>query len=129
MSALPGCPMNVANLAAVIVHYLTYATLPDCDASGRPLFAYGSVIHDNCPRRPHFDAGEFALAFGDQGHRGGLVPGQAGLPRARTMCATARTVKWNDGTNWPVGAGHPCIGCTGSHFWDTESPFYVPLPI
>jgi Ni,Fe-hydrogenase I small subunit len=47
-------------------------------------------------------------------------------PETRANCPT---VKWNDGTNWPVGAGHPCIGCTGRSFWDAELPFYVPLPI
>lgn len=32
-------------------------------------------------------------------------------------------VKFN-GTNWPVGAGHPCIGCSEPGFWDKLSPFY-----
>ncbi|MCR5170857.1 MAG: hypothetical protein K6C33_10425, partial [Desulfovibrio sp.] len=27
-------------------------------------------------------------------------------------------------TNWPVGAGHPCIGCSEPGFWDELSPFY-----
>jgi hydrogenase small subunit len=126
--ALPGCPMNVTNLAAVIVHYLTYGSLPERDARGRPLFAYGHVIHDICPRRPHFDAGEFALAFGDEGHRAGWCLLKLGC-RGPDTVGNCPEIKWNDGTNWPVGAGHPCIGCTGSHFWDAESPFYVPLPL
>ena len=28
------------------------------------------------------------------------------------------------GVNWPVQAGHPCIGCSEPKFWDTMSPFY-----
>jgi hydrogenase small subunit len=31
-------------------------------------------------------------------------------------------------TSWPIGAGHPCIGCTERHFWDTMTPFYKRLP-
>jgi hydrogenase small subunit len=27
-----------------------------------------------------------------------------------------------------VKAGHGCIGCASSHFWDTKSPFYERLP-
>jgi hydrogenase small subunit len=37
-------------------------------------------------------------------------------------------VKWNEGTNWPVGCGHPCIGCAEPNFWDTMTPFYEHLP-
>jgi hydrogenase small subunit len=35
---------------------------------------------------------------------------------------------WNTGTSWPIGAGHPCIGCTERNFWDTMTPFYGRLP-
>jgi hydrogenase small subunit len=126
--SLPGCPMNVTNLAAVIVHYLTYNALPELDRQARPVFAYGSLVHDKCPRRPHFDAGEFVQEWGDQHHRDGWCLLKMGCrgPETRSNCPT---VQWNEGTNWPVGAGHPCIGCTGAGFWDAESPFYIPLPI
>jgi len=33
-------------------------------------------------------------------------------------------VGWNEGTNWPVGCGHPCIGCAEPDFWDKMTPFY-----
>jgi hypothetical protein len=36
--------------------------------------------------------------------------------------------QWNTRTSWPIGAGHPCIGCTEPNFWDTMSPFYERLP-
>ena len=84
--SLPGCPMNVNNLAAVIVHYLTYSALPDRDAQGRPLFAYGYLIHDQCPRRPHYDAGEFVTQWGDAHHRAGWCLFKMGCrgPETRT---------------------------------------------
>jgi hydrogenase small subunit len=36
--------------------------------------------------------------------------------------------QWNMKTSWPIGAGHPCIGCTERGFWDTMTPFYTRLP-
>ncbi len=123
---LPGCPMNVANLAAVIVYYLTTNSLPPLDDQDRPLSIYGNLVHDQCERRSHYDRGEFVRAWGDAGHRAGWCLYKMGCrgPETRSNCPT---VLWNDGTQWPVGAGHPCVGCTTTGFWDVESPFYAPL--
>ena len=68
---LPGCPHNSVNTAAVLVHYLTFGELPALDPENRPLFAYGQLIHDQCERRAHYDAGRFVQAWGDEGHRKG----------------------------------------------------------
>ena len=35
---------------------------------------------------------------------------------------------WNGATSWPIGSGHPCLGCTEPNFWDTMTPFYGRLP-
>ncbi len=64
---LPGCPVNAENLTATIVHFLTFGKLPAVDGLGRPKFAYGKRIHDNCERRGHFDAGQYAESFSDPG--------------------------------------------------------------
>jgi hydrogenase small subunit len=114
---LPGCPMNVVNLTALVVHFLTFGALPELDHLLRPLFAHGARIHDNCERRGHFDAGEFVREWGDEGHRKGWCLYQMGCkgPIAFFNCPT---VRWNDGTNWPVGAGHGCIGCALPDFWE-----------
>ena len=82
---LPGCPMNVQNLTATIVHYLTFGAFPATDSMGRPLFAYGQLLHDQCERRAHFDAGEYVLAWGDAGPPPGLVPLQDGLQGPRDV--------------------------------------------
>ena len=42
--------MNVVNLTATIVHYLTFQELPPRDRLGRPYFAYGKEIHEECER-------------------------------------------------------------------------------
>jgi len=120
---LPGCPMNVQNLTATIVHYLTFGSLPATDGLGRPYFAYGQLLHDQCERRAHFDAGEYVLAWGDEGARKGWCLYKMGCKGPETF-ANCPTVRFNDRTSWPVKAGHGCVGCTMPRFWDQMSPFY-----
>ena len=124
---LPGCPCNADNLTATIVHYLVFNKLPAVDGHGRPLFAYGKRIHDNCERRSHFDAGQYVEHWGDDGHRKGFCLYKMGCKGPATFhnCPTQR---YNDKTSWPVGSGHPCAGCSEPAFWDTMSPMYKRLP-
>ncbi|MCB1955516.1 MAG: hydrogenase small subunit [Rhodocyclaceae bacterium] len=110
---IPGCPPNPYNFLATVVHFLTFGTLPELDAQGRPRFAYSRLVHENCERRAHFDAGRFALRFGDEGHRKGYCLYKLGCkgPETYANCPTALFGDAGAGT-WPVGCGHPCIGCT-----------------
>ncbi len=124
---LPGCPMNGENLTAVIVHFLTFGTLPVTDTFGRPRFAYGKRVHDNCERRAHFDAGQYVRRWGDEGHRLGWCLYEMGCKGPDTF-HNCPIVRWNGGTSWPVQSGHGCIGCAAPHFWDTMTPFYRRLP-
>jgi hydrogenase small subunit len=124
---LGGCPHNVANTAAVLVHYLTFHEMPALDQYNRPLFAYGRLIHDQCERRAHYDAGRYVEEWGDEGHRKGWCLYKMGCkgPVATYNCPS---VRWNGGTSWPVKAGHGCLACASYRFWDTKSPFYKRLP-
>lgn len=124
---LPGCPMNVENLTATVVHYLTFGTWPATDQFGRPLFAYGSRIHDDCERRAHFDAGQFVEEWGDEGHRKGWCLYKMGCKGPETF-HNCPIVRWNEGVSWPVGAGHGCAGCSEPYFWDSMTPLYGRLP-
>ncbi|MBI5351774.1 MAG: hydrogenase small subunit [Chloroflexi bacterium] len=114
---LPGCPVNPVNLTATVVHFLTFGELPAMDDLGRPLFAYGARIHDNCPRRGHFDAGEFTVAWGDEGHRKGWCLYKMGCKGPVTF-HNCPAVQYNDGTSWPIKAGHGCIACSEPGFWE-----------
>src|SRR5579872_750463 len=109
---LPGCPPNPYNLLAVVLEYVTMGKLPAMDQLGRPKFAYERVIHENCPRRAHFDAGRFALSFGDEGHRQGWCLYKLGCkgPVTHAACST-RHFNEIPGV-WPIGIGTPCVGCT-----------------
>jgi len=110
---IPGCPPNPYNFLTTVVHYLTLGTLPELDAKGRPKFAYGRLIHENCERRAHFDAGRFAKEFGDDGHRQGWCLYKLGCKGPETYANCPSILFGDAGTGtWPVGCGHPCIGCT-----------------
>jgi hydrogenase small subunit len=119
--------VNADNLTATIVHFLTFGKLPAVDRLGRPKFAYGKRIHDNCERRGHFDAGQYAEAFGDTAHRQGHCLYKLGCKGPETF-HNCPTIRYNEGTSWPIMAGHGCIGCAEPGFWDTMSPFYRRLP-
>jgi hydrogenase small subunit len=121
---LPGCPVNTVNLVATLVHLITYSTLPATDSLRRPRFAYHEEIHEHCERHHFYEEDKYVLAWGDAGHREGWCLKKMGCkgPETRHNCPI---VKWNDGTSWPVAAGHGCVGCTEPHFWDTMTPFYA----
>jgi hydrogenase small subunit len=124
---LPGCPLNADNLTATVVHYLVFGKLPATDSFGRPLFAYGKRIHDNCERRPHFDAGQYVEKWSDTAHKKGHCLYKMGCkgPETYHNCPSQR---YNEKTSWPVAAGHGCAGCSEPKFWDTMTPFYKRLP-
>ncbi len=118
---IPGCPPNPINFVGAVVHFLTKG-LPELDEYNRPVLFYGQTVHDNCSRLKHFDAGEFAPSFGSEEAKKGWCLYELGCkgPNTYNNCPV---VKFNQ-TNWPVQAGHPCIGCSEPDFWDEMSPFY-----
>ena len=110
---IPGCPPNPYNFLSTVLHYLTFNKLPELDDKLRPKFAYGRLIHENCERRPHFDAGHFAEVFGDDGHRKGWCLYKLGCkgPETYNNCPAILFGDVGSGA-WPVGTGHPCFGCS-----------------
>jgi hydrogenase small subunit len=124
---LSACPANAENITALLLYYLTFKKWPPLDAYKRPMFAYGKLIHDNCERRAHFDAGQYVEAWGDEGHRSGYCLYKMGC-KGPVTSQNCPNVRWNGGTNWPIGCGHPCIGCAEPEFWDRMTPFYRHLP-
>ena len=123
---IAGCPPNPINFVGTVVNYLLLGKLPALDDLGRPQFAYGQTIHDNCPRRGHYDNEEFVKEFGSEEAALGYCLFKVGCrgPETYNNCSI---VKFNDGTSWPVQAGHPCIGCSQPDFWDKFTPFYQEL--
>lgn len=111
--SIPGCPPNPYNFLSTVLHFLTFNRLPELDSKNRPKFAYNRLIHENCERRPHFDAGRFAIQFGDEGHRKGWCLYKLGCKGPETYANCPAILFGDVGPGaWPVGTGHPCIGCT-----------------
>jgi hydrogenase small subunit len=125
--ALPGCPVNPVNLAAVFVYYIANNALPPADLAGRPLSAYGDLIHNQCERRPHFEFGEFATEWGDEGAQKGWCLYKLGCKGPETM-GNCPTVRYGEKTSWNVRAGHGCVGCMTPSFWNAMGPAYTRLP-
>lgn len=107
---LPGCPTNPINIVGTLLHYIMFDEFPKLDSHNRPEWAYGFRVHDNCERRGHYDAEEFVLEWGDEGAKKGWCLFEMGCkgPYADLNCSL---VKFNEGTSWPVQAGHGCFGC------------------
>jgi len=107
-------------MTGVITYMLTFDRIPELDRQGRPKMFYSQRIHDKCNRRPHFDAGQFVEAWDDESARKGYCLYKVGCKGPTTDNACSR-VMWNEGTSFPIKAGHGCIGCSEDGFWDKGS--------
>lgn len=114
---IPACPANPANMVGVVLHYVLTGQIPELDSLLRPKFAFGYRIHDNCERRAHFDAGEFVEEWGDEGAKNNWCLYKVGCKGPMTF-NNCSIIRYNEGTNWPVGVGRGCIGCSEPDFWD-----------
>jgi len=116
--SVSGCPPHpdwlVGTIASVLLKGLPAAD--DLDAVLRPKAFYGRLIHDNCPRRGFFDVGQFARHTGDPGC---LYEIGCKGPMTYADCSIRR---WNNGVNWCIGSGAPCIGCAEPGFPDKLQP-------
>ncbi len=119
---IPGCPANPYNFLGTALQFVTFGTLPALDEKGRPRFAYGRVIHEDCPRRPHFDAGRFVQQYGDEAHRNGYCLYKMGCkgPVTHANCSLKSFCEVPGA--WPIGTGHTCVGCT-----EQATMFRIPM--
>lgn len=118
---VPGCPPIGEVMAGVVVHYVTFGTIPELDDLGRPKQFYGKRVHDSCYRRPYFDAGLFAETYDSDEAKKGYCLYKAGCRGPVTYNACG-FMEWNNGVSFPIKSGYPCIGCSEKGFWD-NGPF------
>lgn len=114
---VPGCPPIGEVMAGVIVHLLTFGTIPELDRVGRPKAFYSKRVHDSCYRRPYFDAGLFVETFDDENAKKGYCLYKVGCKGPSTYNACG-VMKWNGGVSYPIQSGHGCIGCSEENYWD-----------
>jgi hydrogenase small subunit len=132
---LPTCPVNPEWVVAMVVDVLLLGELADgsilkkLNEKGEPKLIFGQTIHDNCPRRGHFENNEFVEAFGTQAEVDGWCLYKVGCkgPQTFTNCPL---VRWNHRYSWCVESGSPCIGCgtatpgqTKGNWVDAGTPF------
>lgn len=117
---VPGCPPHPDWFTGTVAHVILFG-LPgpeEIDDVYRLKTFYGGLLHDNCPRRAYFDVGKFAKKLSDPwclyelGCKG---------PVSYADCPIRQ---WNDGKNWCIKAGSPCIACAEPEFPDVVAPFY-----
>ncbi|MCZ7665013.1 MAG: hydrogenase small subunit [Thermoleophilia bacterium] len=123
---LPTCPVNPVHITTTISYFLTYGKVPPMDQWHRPLVHFGRKIHDECPRRAHFDEGRFVEVLGSAEEDERLCLYKVGCRGPHTY-ADCATVLWNNRANWCIGSGQ-CIGCAEKDFWDELVDFYRPMP-
>jgi len=121
---IPGCPMHPDwFVGTVSVILFSGAEALDLDQLGRPKLFYGQLIHENCPRRADFDKGKFAQKLGEPGclYKVGC--------KGHYTSADCPLRQWNNGVNWCVKAGSPCLGCVEPEFPDGTSPMYEKITL
>lgn len=122
---IPGCPPMSNAMTGVVVHILTFDSIPQLDALGRPKVFYSNRVHDSCYRRSYCDNSLFVESFDDDNAKKGYCLYFLGCKGPTTYSACGIT-KWNDGVSSPIQSGHPCLGCTEANFWD-NGPYYTRL--
>ncbi|MDR0500580.1 MAG: hydrogenase small subunit, partial [Coriobacteriales bacterium] len=107
---VPSCPANPEHLVALLVDALLLKRLPELNHLNMPAQIFSQTIHDNCPRRGHFENGEFVYKFGSEEEKKGycLYPVGCKGPQTKNNCPI---VRWNRRASWCVESGAPCVGC------------------
>jgi len=121
---VPGCPPHpdwfVGTLASVLIGGPTSVEVDD---QLRPTAFYSTLIHDQCPLRGQFAAGQFAKKLGDPGCMYEL--GCKG-PVTHADCNYRL---WNNKTNWCIEANVPCMGCAEVDFPGKLGNCYTPIKL
>jgi hydrogenase small subunit len=119
------CPVHTDHLVGTILYVLVTGKIPELDSKGRPAMYFGDkrLIHDNCRRRAHFDAGEFLTDWNDPKQKDWCMfqKGCKG-PMSYSDCSIRR---WNSGINFCIDCGGVCQACGEPSFYERIAPLYT----
>ncbi|MFA6055000.1 MAG: hydrogenase small subunit [Thermodesulfovibrionales bacterium] len=120
---IPTCPAHPDHMIGTILYFLTTGKVPELDGIGRPKMYFRDTIHDNCRRRAHFDAGRFLSDWNDPKQKDWCMfqKGCKG-PITTSDCPVRR---WNNGINFCIDCGSPCMGCAEPGFYGEMTPLYT----
>jgi hydrogenase small subunit len=120
---LPTCPVHPDHLAGTILYFLATGKVPELDNINRPLMYYRELVHDNCRRRAHFEAGRILNDWNDPAQiEWCLVEKGCKGPETHSDCPIRR---WNDGINFCIDCGAVCMGCSEPEFYAQMAPLYT----
>lgn len=119
---VPGCPVHGEHLAeflaSAVLAIRGYLPVPELDEYHRPIFLFGALAHDQCPRGGYYSDWAFSKDYGEQycmellGCKGPMA--HCDVPRRGCV----------EGIGGCPTVGSPCIGCTEPEFPDEPfSPF------
>lgn len=116
----PGCPAHPGHLLGTLA-YLAGKGYPQVKSGSLVPFMFASdCLHDQCPMLSQYNAGFFAMQFGEPD----ACLYQLGC-RGLDVVADCPRRRWNGGVNWCIQAGAPCIGCNQPSFAKSRSlPFF-----
>ncbi|MBN1126345.1 MAG: hydrogenase small subunit [Sedimentisphaerales bacterium] len=103
---ISGCPPHPDWIVGTLLKLFMGETIP-LDNEDRPLFIYGQRVCDQCPFHRRGEARSYGV--------NGLCM-EAMNCQGRSTNAPCPTLKWNNGVNWCMAAGSPCLGCTEPTF-------------
>jgi hydrogenase small subunit len=108
---IAGCPPHPDWMVWPIVQVILGKPIAT-DGAGRPTALFGRKIHDRCPLK-----GTGEAKYWGQPNRCLKSLGCKG-PETLASCPS---LKWNNGVNWCIGAGAPCLGCARPTFPGLEA--------
>ncbi|QSG12419.1 Ni,Fe-hydrogenase I small subunit [Halapricum desulfuricans] len=114
---VPGCPVHPDHILLTLATVLNGHT-PTLDEFNRPLPLFTPLIHDDCARRPDYEAKNFASEPGEDG-----CLYEVGCAGVHAHCDDSKRLR-NGETTICRDVGAPCIGCVEPAFWDRFTPFY-----
>ncbi|QSG16107.1 hydrogenase small subunit [Halapricum desulfuricans] len=114
---VPGCPTHPDHILLTLATVLN-GYIPTLDEFNRPLPLFAPLVHDDCTRRPDYEAKNFASEPGESG-----CLYEAGCAGVHANCDDSKRLR-NGGTTICRDVGAPCIGCVEPAFWDRFTPFY-----
>jgi NiFe hydrogenase small subunit HydA len=118
---VPGCPAHPDWVVGTIAYIMANGEAPALDAYGRPLEFFEKKIHgDQCPLK-RMEEVDFLGQYGCLKELGCKGPKTYGDCQKRLWNSPGAN---ENGVNFCMGAGSPCIGCTEPKFPDGMSPFF-----
>jgi len=118
---IPGCPVQPDNLTETLLYLLHMASgrapMIPLDEALRPVWLFGSTVHEGCDRGGYYEQAQFAEEYGSS-----QCIVKLGCWGPVVQCNVGKR-GWMGGIGGCPNVGGICIGCTMPGFPDKFMPF------